>query len=132
MVFVVWFSKQPYLFYGSAPLFYLLGSKQLGMLIVLLIAASLEAGGDALVRWGLSSGRILGFVLGAVVLFSYGVVVNLPKWDFGRLLGVYIVLFFIVSQLLAVVVFRETIPTPRIVGGLLVIAGGIVMTVWQR
>ena len=102
------------------------------MLIVLLIAASLEAGGDALVRWGLSSGRILGFVLGAVVLFSYGVVVNLPKWDFGRLLGVYIVLFFIVSQLLAVVVFRETIPTPRSVGGLLVIAGGIVMTVWQR
>ena len=104
----------------------------MGAFVILLLAAALEAGGDALVRYGLRGGRVLGFVLGALVLFGYGVTVNLPRWDFGRLLGVYIVLFFVVSQILAVAVFDEKIPISRLVGGALVIAGGVVMTVWKR
>lgn len=98
--------------------------------LLLSAAALLEVGGDALVRWGLRSGRVMGFVLGAAVLFSYGLTVNLPRWDFGRLLGVYIVLFFLVSQAVGVWVFHETLPMGRIVGGLLVTAGGICMMVW--
>jgi len=97
----------------------------------LLFAAALEVGGDALVRWGLKSGRVLGFVLGAGVLFAYGVMVNLPRWDFGRLLGVYIVLFFVVSQVTGVLLFGETLPMGRLVGGALVMAGGLCMMVWK-
>jgi small multidrug resistance family-3 protein len=99
--------------------------------IFLLSAAFLEVGGDALVRWGLKSGRIVGFVFGAAVLFSYGLVVNLPKWDFSRLLGVYIVLFFIVSQITGYFIFREALTQGRLVGGVLIVAGGICMMVWK-
>ena len=97
---------------------------------VLLAAAFLEVGGDALVRWGLKSGRVLGFVLGASMLFAYSLLVNQPKWDFARLLGIYIVLFFIVSQIIGVLVFQESLPAGRIVGGALVVAGGLCMMFW--
>ena len=73
-------------------------------MLLLMVAATLEAGGDALVRSGLNSSVLatrLGFLAcGAVVLFLYGVVVNLPPWDFGRLLGVYVALFFLVAQVI--------------------------------
>jgi hypothetical protein len=68
-------------------------------LLILFIAALLEAGGDAVVRHGLkapdSVSRIALFLLGGFVLFAYGYVVNSPPWDFGKLLGVYVVLFLI-------------------------------------
>jgi small multidrug resistance family-3 protein len=53
-------------------------------LAFLILAALLEVGGDAFIRWGLKGGRILGFIMGAVVLFAYGVIVNTPKWDLYR------------------------------------------------
>ena len=99
--------------------------------LVLLIAALLEVGGDALVRWGMHGGRLLGFALGTAALVAYSVLVNLPRWDFGRLLGIYIVVFFIISQVLAAFVFREQIPVSRIAGGALIIAGGLVITFWK-
>ena len=100
-------------------------------LFLLLSAALLEVGGDALVRWGLKSGRVLGFVLGAILLFGYGLFVNLPRWDFSRLLGVYIVLFFVISQVAGIWLFHETLSTGRWVGGLLVLAGGVCMMIWK-
>src|ERR1700733_12283736 len=73
-------------------------------LLVLLVAAALEAGGDALVRVGLHANvlwqRAATFALGAIVLFAYGCTVNAPPWDFGKLIGVYIVFFFLIAQLL--------------------------------
>ncbi len=99
--------------------------------IVLLGAACLEVGGDALVRWGLKSGQVLGFVLGGLVLFSYGVVVNLPKWDFSRLLGVYIALFFVVSQITGYFIFHEPMTEGRFAGGFLILVGGICILVWD-
>ena len=98
---------------------------------LLLGAACLEVGGDALVRWGLKTGQVLGFALGGLVLFTYGVTVNLPKWDFGQLLGIYIVLFFLVSQLTGFFIFHETLTQGRLIGGLLITAGGICMWVWK-
>ena len=72
-------------------------------LAVLFLAAVLEAGGDALVRHALNtsaaSSRLMFFALGAAVLFSYGYVVNKPAWDFGKLLGIYVVFFFVVAQI---------------------------------
>ena len=81
-----------------------------------------------MVRWGLKGGRILGFVLGAVTLFAYGVIVNTPKWDFGRLLGIYIAIFFVVSQVLSVVVFREGLRVQTLIAGVLISSGGIILT----
>ena len=98
------------------------------------LAALLEAGGDALVRKGLGlSGlpRGLFFASGAVVLFIYGLTVNLPGWDFGRLLGVYVVLFFLAAQAIAWFGFGQA-PSPTIwLGGALILAGGLVMTLWR-
>src|SRR5262249_19066077 len=110
-------------------------SKAVWMLL-LLVAASLESGGDALVRMWLHGSAIaqrLGFfACGAAVLFTYGVVVNLPPWDFGRLLGVYVALFFLVPQIINWLVFGVA-PAPRIlVGGLLIVAGAMVITFWQN
>jgi multidrug transporter EmrE-like cation transporter len=99
--------------------------------LFLALAAMLEVGGDALVRWGLKDGRWYGLALGAVVLFGYGLSVNLPKWDFGRLMGVYIAAFFVVAQAVAMIFFRERLQMPTIVGGALIIAGGILISVWR-
>jgi small multidrug resistance family-3 protein len=97
----------------------------------LVLAALLEVGGDALVRFGLRHGRWLGLVAGAGVLFAYGLSVNLPKWEFGRLMGVYIALFFLVAQGVAVVFFHEKLKLPILLGGLLIVAGGLLMTFWR-
>ena len=104
-------------------------------LLLLSVAAMLEAGGDAIVRTGLHAAalpaRIGLLIVGGVVLFSYGVTVNLPPWDFGRLLGVYVTLFFIVAQLINWLGFGLK-PTPAIlVGGAFIIAGGLTITFWR-
>ncbi len=104
-------------------------------LLVLLGAAVLEAGGDAVARRGLHAGSLgsrLGLILaGGVVLTAYGVTVNLPPWDFGRLLGVYVTLFFLVAQAINALAFGVAPSTPILIGGALVIAGGLVMTFWK-
>jgi small multidrug resistance family-3 protein len=104
-------------------------------LCLLLGAAVLEAGGDAIVRRGLHADSLvwrLGLILlGGAVLMGYGVAVNAPPWDFGRLLGVYVALFFVVAQVINRVVFGVAPSLPILVGGVLIIAGGAVMTLWQ-
>jgi small multidrug resistance family-3 protein len=107
----------------------------LTILALLTAAAALEAGGDALVRTGLHASspgmRIVFLALGAAVLFSYGVAVNLPPWDFGKLLGVYVALFFVVAQLINLLAFGMK-PTPPIyVGGALIVGGGLLITFWR-
>jgi drug/metabolite transporter superfamily protein YnfA len=102
----------------------------LNKIILLFIAALLEVGGDAFVRWGLKEGRILGFIMGAVVLLTYAVLINTPKWDFGRLLGIYIVIFFVVSQIISIIVFNGEFRYSTIVAGILIVSGGIILTVF--
>ena len=105
-------------------------------LMLLTLAAVLEVGGDALARTALHSQAILPVRLGlfagaALVLFVYGVTVNLPPWDFGRLLGVYVCLFFLVAQIVNFAAFGMR-PSPGILaGGALIMAGGLVMTFWR-
>jgi len=103
-------------------------------LFVLLIAAVLEAGGDALIRLGLNNPmpkRVEFILLGGFVLLSYGLVVNLPRWDFGQLLGIYVTLFFLVAQLLNFFVFKQTPGLPILVGGFLILSGGMIITFWR-
>jgi len=98
------------------------------VLLILLLAAALEAGGDALVRAGLNAGapltRGLFFALGAAVLFGYGYVVNTPAWDFGRLLGVYVVFFFVVAQLISWLAFHQKPGNGVLIGGAFIVVGG--------
>jgi len=71
------------------------------------------------------------FVAGAVILFLYGWTVNRPPWDFGRLLGLYVVFFFVIAQLISYLVFHQK-PSPAvIVGGILISSGGIVISAFQ-
>ncbi len=100
-------------------------------LTLLVLAAVLEVAGDALIRGGLKSGGAALMAAGVAVLGIYGFTVNLTKLDFGRLMGLYIVLFFVVSQAVSVLLFKERLHLPVVVGGGLVVAGGILMTFWR-
>jgi small multidrug resistance family-3 protein len=105
-------------------------------ILILVLAAILEAGGDALVRGGLrataNGSRGAFFFLGAVALFAYGWTVNAPPWDFGRVLGLYVVFFFIIAQLVSWVFFSQPPSHSVLIGGLLIISGGLVIALGQR
>ena len=93
-------------------------------LIVLIGAALLETGGLALMRQGLQGRSVL--LLGGVAsLAAYGVLVNQGKLDFGRLMGCYIAAFFAVSQLIALLLFRQVPALRTLIGGALIITGGL-------
>ena len=95
-------------------------------LVVLVLASVLEVGGDALVRIGLHS---YGYSLaaGAFALVAYGVLVNQSGVDFNRLMGIYIAVFFVVSQLISFAFFKQ-IPDDRIlIGGGFIVTGGLVI-----
>jgi small multidrug resistance family-3 protein len=100
-------------------------------LVALIAAAALEVGGDYLIRIGLP--RDWGHMLaGALALALYGFAVNLFwRGDFSRLLGLYVVIFFVVSQVWGVVAEREGIDMPRLLGGALIVAGGLVIQLCQ-
>ena len=106
-----------------------------GTFAVLLIAAFLEAYGDSCFQSGLyrasGAARYVAFVAGALALTLYGLTVNTPPWDFGKLLGLYVVLFFLVAQVLAKVRFQQAPTAPILLGGSLIIIGGAVITFWK-
>jgi small multidrug resistance family-3 protein len=99
---------------------------------ILILAAALEAGGDAIIRVGLHSSatwhRCLMFAGAAIILFAYGWTVNAPPWDFGKLLGLYVVFFFVIAQLISWVFFKQQPSTMVLLGGLLIVAGGIIIS----
>ncbi|HET8578850.1 MAG TPA: hypothetical protein VFO18_17270 [Methylomirabilota bacterium] len=94
--------------------------------MVLVIAAAAEVVGDLGMRLGLR-GRPWGYALGVALLAAYGLVVNQPALAFGRLLGLYIVVFFLMSQLVALVALGERPPASLLLGGALIIAGGLII-----
>lgn len=98
------------------------------------MAALFEAGGDALVRLGLHASptgkRVLFLAAGGLVLFGYGCLVNAPPWDFGRLLGVYVVLFFLIAQVIGWLVFGQAPTRNILMGGLFIVIGGAIIS-WR-
>ena len=102
---------------------------------ILTACALLEAGGDALVRKGMHAGswasRFALYLCAAMVLFTYGWLVNRPPWSFATLLGIYVVLFFVVAQLIAVFVFGDKLTPAILTGGALIVAGGLVISLWR-
>jgi len=100
-------------------------------ILILLAAATLEAVGDAAVRIGIHTNawyRYAMFAAAAVILFAYGGTVNAPPWDFGKLLGLYVVFFFAIAQLISWLFFKQRPSTAVLLGGLLIVAGGIVIS----
>lgn len=103
--------------------------------VMLLVAAFLEVSGDAFFQSAVhrTSGfsRYMSVVGGVLALSLYGLLLNLPRWNFGRLLGIYVVLFFLIAQVIAKLRFHEPISWPQVVGGVLIASGGLVMTLWR-
>jgi small multidrug resistance family-3 protein len=105
------------------------------ILVLLLIATTLEASGDAIVRMAIYNHvgyiRIGLFLIGATLLLGYGSFLNLTPLDFGRVVGLYIAMLFVVWQLVNLIAFRSIPTIPTLVGGALVIAGGAIISLWK-
>jgi small multidrug resistance family-3 protein len=102
--------------------------------LLLLIATTLEVGGDAVVRLALyrsvGLGRLALLCAGALFLLGYGIFLNTAPVDFGRVVGLYIATLFVVWQIINLLVFRTLPALPVYAGGLLVVAGGMITTFW--
>ncbi len=97
-------------------------------LVSLVLAAALESGGDAAIRHGLVHGPKTWVALGAVVLVLYGFAVNANRViDFGTLMGGYIAVFFVVSQVIAVLLMGERPAPMTLLGGAFIVAGGLIV-----
>lgn len=95
-------------------------------LAILVLAAALEVGGDALVRIGLR-GPAFWMAAGGLVLFAYGVLVNLSGIDFNRLMGIYIAVFFVVSQVISFIFFKQIPDDKILLGGGFIVTGGLLI-----
>src|SRR5262245_41346407 len=94
----------------------------------LVVAAVLEIGGDAAIRHGLVRSAWAWSVGGAATLVAYGLVVNTDRTlAFSRLMGTYIAVFFVVSQLIGWAMLGERPPPSLVAGGVLIVAGGFVI-----
>jgi len=99
---------------------------------IFLAAAVMEVAGDAIIRKGLRGGGALLIALGFLVLGGYGIVVNTVRWDFSKLLGVYVCVFALVSILAGRFVFKEIIPLSTWIGLAIIMAGGAVIQFGTR
>lgn len=95
--------------------------------LIFIAAALLEVGGDAAVRSGLRGSQPLAVALGCALLAAYGVMVNLVRWDFSRLLGVYVAVFAVVSVCWGRFVLREDVPIAVWLGLGLIVIGGMLI-----
>ncbi len=100
--------------------------------LVFIGAAILEVGGDAIVRKGLRGSGLIFIMMGFAMLGCYGVVVNMVKWDFSKLLGVYVAIFALVSTMFGRFVFKETIPPATWLGLMVIICGGMIIQFGDR
>ena len=98
-----------------------------GAWLVFLVSALLEVGGDAVVRRGLRGAGIGIILVGGLMLGGYGLLVNMVRWDFSKLLGVYVSVFALVSVMWGRFVFGETVPNSTWLGLAIIVAGGLVI-----
>ncbi len=95
--------------------------------LIFISAAILEVGGDAVVRKGLRGSGLVHIMTGFAMLGCYGVVVNMVKWDFSKLLGVYVAVFAVISIVFGRFVFKESIPVATWMGLAVIICGGMII-----
>ena len=95
--------------------------------LIFIAAAIIEISGDALIRKGLQGSGIILIVIGFITLGSYGIMVNQVKWDFSKILGVYVAFFALVSVVFGRVIFKENIPISTWIGLGIIVIGGLII-----
>ena len=110
-------------------------SQSLSVFALLLIATTLEVSGDAVVRVAIYNQagilRLAFMMAGASLLFGYGFSLNLAPVEFRQVVGLYIATLFVVWQLINFFVFRTSPNLPILVGGILIVIGGLIVTFWK-
>ena len=105
------------------------------ILAFLVLATGLEVTGDAIIRKALFGhaglARVGLFLLGAMLLAGYGTFLNLAPLEFGQVVGLYIATLFVMWQIITFIAFR-TLPTvPILLGGIMIVAGGLIVSFWK-
>lgn len=90
-------------------------------------AACLEMSGDATVRRGLRGGGPAWILSGCVMLAAYGLLVNVVRWDFSKLIGVYVAFFALASVLCGRFVLHEKVPSSTWLGLAFIFCGGMII-----
>jgi small multidrug resistance family-3 protein len=103
---------------------------------LLIVATTLEVTGDAIIRLGLGqpggAARGAYFLAGAVLVFGYGLTLNLAPLEFHKVVGIYIATLFVVWQIISYFVFRSVPTAPVLVGGSLIVLGGLIVAFWGQ
>ena len=106
-------------------------------LAFVLAATVLEACGDAVVRMALHQhssttwARVSLFLLGGLLLTLYGTSLNLAPVEFAAVTGVYVAMLFVVFQIVNYLFFGVPPTVQIVVGGVLIVAGGLVVSLWR-
>jgi hypothetical protein len=102
---------------------------------LLLLATTLEVSGDATVRLAIYQHagltRIALLFGAAALLLGYASFLNTAPLDFGRIAGLYIATLFVVWQIINFLVFKTPPGLPVLLGGVLIISGGLIITFWR-
>src|ERR1700709_35909 len=105
-------------------------------IVFLIMATSLEIGGDAIIRKCMyehtGAARIIFGLLGMIMLLGYGFFLNLAPVEFGKVVGLYIATLFVMWQVISYITFKSLPTLPVIIGGLLVVSGGLIITFWKK
>ena len=106
-------------------------------IVFLIVATTMEALGDAMVRKAIyephqAIARLGVVAAGGLLLLGYGTALNLAPVEFSRVAGLYIATLFVVWQIVNFVVFRGAPTAPIFVGGALIVVGGLVVTFWRN
>lgn len=99
---------------------------------VMLVAATCEVGGDAMIRSGLRERGWLLLAGGVLTLGAYGVIVNLLPIDFSKLLATYVGFFAVVSVVFGRVLFRDAVPLTTWIGLSVILLGSAIVQLGAR
>ncbi len=103
--------------------------------LFVLVATIFESVGDAVIRLALKNagmGPRVGFLaLGVTLLGLYGTSLNLAPVEFAAVTGLYVAVLFVMFQITNFIIFRTAPTVPVIVGGALIVAGGMVVSLWR-
>lgn len=112
-----------------------MNTSTLSAVAFLLIATTLEVSGDAVVRLAIFNHagvmRLGLFLAGAALLFGYGFSLNLAPLEFRKVVGLYIATLFVVWQVINFLFFRTLPNAPITLGGIFIVAGGLIVTFWK-